>query len=358
MVTVRLRYVHGFVDRTGRARFYFRHRGKRWPLPGQPGSAEFVARYDELLRQCMASTRASNVAFGPGTVGFIIEKYIASGDFTSKAPATIRVYRKILDRLKEICGGALIADLHERHVREIRKRFTSTSRSDLAVMLLGMIWTYAKEVLAMDLGVNPATDIQRLHRRGWSHEPWPAAVIEKFAVEARPKPNAQLALMLLLYTGQRASDVVRIRWNDYDGSGIAVRQLKTGTPLWIRCHTKLKIALDHAPRLSEFILTNRYGNGYTAGGLCDLIAMATAQIGAKACTAHGLRCNAATALADAGCSVPEIMAITGHRTFREAQRYAASRDQKKLADRAISKWERLPSRRVANSGTKGQHSGG
>ena len=103
----------------------------------------------------------------------------------------------------------------------------------------------------------------------------------EFAVEARPKPNAQLALMLLLYTGQRASDVVRIRWNDYDGSGIAVRQLKTGTPLWIRCHTKLKIAPDHAPRLSEFILTNRYGNGYTAGGLCDLIAMATAQIGAK-----------------------------------------------------------------------------
>ena len=75
------------------------------------------------------------------------------------------------------------------------------------------------------------------------------SVIEKFAAEARPKPNAQLALMLLLYTGQRASDVVRIRWSDYDGEGIAVRQLKTGTPLWIRCHTKLKIALDHAPRL-------------------------------------------------------------------------------------------------------------
>ena len=140
MVTVRLRYVHGFVDRH-RACVYFRHRGKRWPLPGLPGSGEFTARYDELLRQSLASNPASNVAFGPNTVGFIIEKYIASGDFTSKSPATIRVYRKILDRLKEICGAALIGDLQERHVREIRRRFTSTSRSDLAVMLLGMIWT-------------------------------------------------------------------------------------------------------------------------------------------------------------------------------------------------------------------------
>jgi integrase len=115
--------------------------------------------------------------------------------------------------------------LKERHIREIRKRFTSTSRADLAVMLLGMLWTHAKEVLAMDLGVNPSTEIQRLHRRGWSHEPWPESVI---AAEARPKPNAQLALLLRLYTGQRASDVVRMRWSDYDGSSIPVRQLKTG----------------------------------------------------------------------------------------------------------------------------------
>jgi integrase len=183
-------------------------------------------------------------------------------------------------------------------------------------------------------------------------------VIEKFEAEAQPKPNAQLALMLLLYTGQRASDVVRMRWSDYDGEGIAVRQLKTGTTLWIRCHAKLKAALDHAPRLSEFILTNRYGNGYKAGGFCDMIAAGTAHIGAKECTAHGLRCNAATALAEAGCSVPEIMAITGHRTFREAQRYTSHRDQKKLSDRAVAKWERHAARRVANPGTRGQRASG
>jgi integrase len=250
MATMRLRYVHSFVDKTGRVRFYFRHRGKRWPLPGGPGSAVFTARYDELRRECLddGPSPPNNIVFAPDTLGSIIEKYIASGDFAS---------RKILDRLKEICGTALIADMKERHVRDIRNRFTSTSRADLAVMLLGMLWTYAKEVLAMDLGVNPAIDIQRLHHRAWSHEPWPDSVIEKFEAEAYRKPNAQLALMLLLYTGQRASDVVRMRWSDYDGSGIAVRQLKTGTPLWIRCHVKLKAALDHAPRLSEFILTSQ-----------------------------------------------------------------------------------------------------
>jgi integrase len=342
MATMRLRYVHSFVDKTGRPRYYFRYRRKRWPLSGLPGSTEFATHYDALRRQCLAEgpSPPNNIVFGPETLGSVVEKYIASGDFTSKASATIRAYRGVLDQLKEAYGGGRITDLRERHIREIRKRFPSTSRADLAVMLLGMLWTYAKEKLAMDLSINPAVDIARLHRRGWSHEPWPERVIEKFEAEARPKPIAQLALALLLYTGQRGSDVVRMKWADYDGTGIAVRQLKTGTPLWIRCHKKLKAILESAPRPSEFILTSRYGSGYTAGGLRDLISAATAQIGAAGHTAHDLRCNAAIALAEAGCNDHEIMAVTGHRTFKEAQKYTAKANQKKLSGQAIAKWER------------------
>ena len=61
MVTVRLRYLHGFVDKTGRVRYYFRYRGTRWPLPGQPGTSEFTATYDALLKKCLPTKRGSNV---------------------------------------------------------------------------------------------------------------------------------------------------------------------------------------------------------------------------------------------------------------------------------------------------------
>ena len=60
MATMRLRYVHSFVDRTGRVRYYFRYRGKRWSLPGEPGSAEFAARYDELWRERLAAQPPNN----------------------------------------------------------------------------------------------------------------------------------------------------------------------------------------------------------------------------------------------------------------------------------------------------------
>ena len=53
----------------------------------------------------------------------------------------------------------MIGDLRERHIREIRKRFASNSTADFATMLLRMLWTFAKEELAIDLGVNPAGEI-------------------------------------------------------------------------------------------------------------------------------------------------------------------------------------------------------
>ena len=40
-------YVHGFIDRYGKPRFYFRRAGhKRMPLPGLPWSPEFMAEYE------------------------------------------------------------------------------------------------------------------------------------------------------------------------------------------------------------------------------------------------------------------------------------------------------------------------
>jgi hypothetical protein len=210
MVTVRLRYVHGFVDRTGRVRYYFRHKGKRWPLPGVPGSTEFSLRYDQLRRECAVSEPCrDNVHFAPHTLGSVIEKWLVSEAFTSKSDNTKRQYRRLVDQIKTMCGRALIADLREEHVRAIRSRFLpATFTADEAVMLLSTLWTFAKEHLAMKLGPNPTTDISKLHRQAWSHEPWPNGVVGKFEVEARPKPNAQLALLLLLYTGQRAATLL------------------------------------------------------------------------------------------------------------------------------------------------------
>ena len=50
---------------------------------------------------------------------------------------------------------------------------------------------------------------------------------------------------------------------------------------------------------------------------------------------HGLRKAAARRLAEAGCTMHEIAAITGHARLSEIQRYTKAADQKRLALSAI-----------------------
>jgi integrase len=57
----------------------------------------------------------------------------------------------------------------------------------------------------------------------------------------------RLALALLLYTGQRCSDVVRMGRQRIRNDLISVRQQKTGTPLLIPVHPALRTAIEAMP---------------------------------------------------------------------------------------------------------------
>jgi integrase len=343
MAILRLKYVHAWHDKkTGRTRYYFRHRGRQWALPGVPGSSEFGSVYDGLYQQHVAKLKLA-IAFAPATLGSVIEKYLASEEYQSKSRNTQRIYRRVLDRLKEIAGRGLIADLREHHVRQIRQRFLpATALADLSVIVLRILWMLAKEELAMRLEVNPASDIRRLHKNPRAYEPWPDEVIAKFQYHVRANTTARLALLLLLFTGQRVGDVAAMKWGQYDGKGIGVRQQKTSALLWIPCYGVLKAGLDTAPRPSEFIV----GKGFTGDGLSNVVRRALRRIGAEQYTTHGLRKNAAIALAEAGCTPQQIAAVTGHRSWKMIQHYIAAADQKRLATQAIRRLE------VAQSRTK------
>jgi hypothetical protein len=148
-------------------------------------------------------------------LGGVIEKYLASDSrlgFLRRSQNTQRVYRRILDRLKEVAGRGIMADLREHHVRQIRQTFLpSTSQADLSVIVLRILWVFAKEELAMQLGINPAGDIKRLHDAPQAYEPWPDEVIAKFDDHVRSNPIAHMAMLLLLYTGQRVGDVAAMK---------------------------------------------------------------------------------------------------------------------------------------------------
>ena len=83
---VRLRHVVSDVDKSGRRRFYVRvKRARKRRLEGEEGSAEFFASYARLLGEALAE--AGGVKVKPredkGSVGWLIDQYLASGAFTA-----------------------------------------------------------------------------------------------------------------------------------------------------------------------------------------------------------------------------------------------------------------------------------
>ena len=340
MTKVRLEYLHSFTDRHGNPHYYFRYRGKRWPLP-PPSAGGFATAYDGLLAHIKANRLliGSNVEFMPGSLAWAIERFLASPLYNERAPTTKQNYRRVLDQLRQSYGTGLLRDLQPRHVRKIRNEIakTSTTAADLAMSLISALWEFGIEHLGLELDAAPTHGIKRVHKVAHEHEPWPPELIELFLREARP--SLRLAVKLALYTGQRRSDLVKMKWSQFDGECIEVCQQKTGTPLSIPCHRALRAELESVPRIADTILVGERGAPLAGKSLGALVRQALRDMGVNGYAIHGLRKNAAVALADAGCDAFEIAAITGHLKLEMVQHYAKRHDQRRRARSAMDKWE-------------------
>jgi integrase len=276
----------------------------------------------------------------PGSLGWTIEKFLGSPLYSNRAESTKRNYRRILDHLRGKWGTGLLADLQPQYVRVIRNELAekSTSTADIGMGLLSILWNFAIEHLGQHkLGADPAHSIKRVHEGKREHEPWSAELIERFMREARP--SLRLAVKLALYTGQRRSDLVKMKWSDFDGELIQVRQQKTGAAISIPCHAELRTELESMPKVADTILVGDRGSPISNITLAAAVRAQLHKMGADGYSIHGLRKNAAAALADAGCNPMEIAAITGHKTLAMVEHYSKRRDQRIQARSAMDKWE-------------------
>src|SRR5512132_3812539 len=64
--------------------------------------------------------------------------------------------------------------------------------------------------------------------------------------------------------------------------------------------------------------------------------------GLTGCTLHGLRKACCRRMAEAGCTGPEIMAVSGHKSLTEVERYIRDAEQRRMAERAIARTKTYP----------------
>jgi enterobacteria phage integrase len=337
MTTVRLRYVDHFVCRHGHSRYYFRRgKGKRVILPGKPGTPEFMAAYQAALDKTPGKEEPRQRG-ETGTFNRLVRDYYGSPDFLSLNPKTRYHYRTTIERLLETenIGHRLVRQMTRQHIQHIMaKRASTPAAANDALKKIRILIHFD-----MDNGGRKDDPTLRLKKfPGGEHHTWTDEEIASYERRWPIETQERMAFALLLYTGQRVSDVVSMAWGDVDGIAIRVAQEKTGEKLWIPIHPALQHVLKKWPKTHIVLMPNRQGGAYTPSSLGQYMARRIEWSGLPdRCVAHGLRKAAARRLAEAGCSANEIKAITGHTTLNEVERYTKAAEQKKLAKAAINR---------------------
>jgi integrase len=337
VANIRLRYVKAYVDRHGKARHYFRKQGcKPVPLPGLPGSDEFMAAYSEALsatpRVEIAATRTR-----AGSISAMIIGYLSSAAFANLAPASQHEYRRVFEGLRRDYGELGMATLARKHVvRMLDAKAAHPAAARGFLRCLRLLVRYAIDIGVREDDPTAGVRVKMPKSDGfptWSEEE--IAVLQaKYPVGTKPR----LALELLLNTALRCADVVKVGRGHVRNGTIHVTVQKTKTPLIIPVTAGLAQAINAAaPSEHVVFLINERGQAFTGRNFSQWFRRECARVGLKGLSAHGLRKAACRRLAEAGCTALEIAAISGHASLAEVARYTRRADKAKLARSAMDR---------------------
>jgi integrase len=327
---------------SGEIKTYYYHRATGTRLAGAPGSAEFLA--------CFAVAEQSKQKRDIGTLSGLIRQFEGTKQWRRLADSTKNEYTRVFKFWDAEYGTCPYRALEDKAFRaDVVKWHDGFSEAkpreaDNRVTILARVLSWA----AKDgpLRVNVLDGFERAYASDRSDIIWLPEHIEAFMRVA--SSEMQLAMVLALHTGQRQADVRRLAWTAYDGSTISLRQGKArrlgreAPVIRVPCTKALKATLDTAQRRAAVILTTKTGRAYSKRYFAEQWENACKAAGIVDLHFHDIRGTTVTMLAEAGCTLPEIVSVTGH-SLRRAQdildKYLARTSR--LAESAIAKFENV-----------------
>lgn len=338
----RPRYVHTYRDNRGKLRHYLRKPGaKPVALPGPVFSLEFWTAYHAAMQADVKSISQQKTGKdAPGTMGALIAQYYASVAFTGLSPVTQDGYKRHLERFRAKHGHRSVAGLKALHVDAILGEEAARSKAQASnlrkrlftLMTLAAKWGYRDD--------NPMLSASRVKYKAKGYRTWTDADIARYRDHWAAGTPQRIALEILLYTGLRRSDAVRLGRQHIVGGFIRITTKKSGhtVKLNIPVHDDFKSFLDTLPTDNLALIVTKYGIPRSEKGFTGWIIEAAREAGLpEHSSPHGVRKASCRMLAEAGCSALEIMAITGHKNLAEIELYCREAQQAKLAKNAIAK---------------------
>lgn len=372
MAVLRLDYVNSFMDAGDKLRHIFRRKGfKRETIKGVPGSAEFMAHYDQLLKK--TSPDAEPVERdAPGSIDRVIKQYKASPMFTDElAKATQSNRAAFLKRFQNATtpagrrfGDNMIATLATEkgrdRIRDELAKLTPNAQMNYLKALRHLVAYAIKNKL---LTSNPTEDIEVAKAsRSDGHLTWGEIQIQQYRDHHAIGTVPRLALELMLNIAARRHDAHLIGRQHLRNGVLTWKPHKTlrstGKTLSVGVLPELSVALDAMPKTQSLaFLTTQHGRPFkSSAAFGNAMALWCVAAGlepvmckdgrVRSYRAHGLRKAALTALAHAGATGPELLSISGQSSLDQVEPYIADAEQARLAASALAK---LPNNRTVKA---------
>jgi integrase len=341
MAQITLKFVNGFANRdrkSRRVRYYFRRRGtKAIPLPGLPGSEEFMATYAAAL----ASIPDQQVETGanrtlPGTINALVVSYYKSDEWHALAADTQKTRRRIIERFRIQHGDKRIALLKREHILKMLGAIVKPSAKRQWLKTIRGIMRFAVPAMRKDDPTEGIPGIKLPKSKG--HHTWTDDEIAQYRDYWPLGTQQRLVMEFALETASRRGEVVRLGPQHVKNARIRIERTHGSEDVDMLMSPQLQAACGAMPKAHLTYIVSAYGKPRSKYGLGNDFAKWATEAGLPAyCRLHGLKKGGMRRLAEAGGTAHELMAISGHKTLTEVQRYTKDADRKKLADSGMAK---------------------
>lgn len=290
-----------------------------------------------------------------GTIGRLVTQYRTSAKFRKLATNTQKLYIHYLEVLQKEVGEFQAKEFGRKEAAFLYEEMAINHPRGASqfVQVSRVLFNYGKKVELAD--INPFEDMEI------PKDAPRQVVISADNIETAKKkaielglPSIAMAIQLGYDAGQRPVDIRMLPRKSYDGQWLRVRQSKTKAVVDIPVmrFPVLKKMLDGLSHQSTLILhEERTGKPYSKDMLCTRVREVFTACGmGKDIQFRDLRRTSVVRLAEAGCEIAEICAITGHR-LQEATRILEvylprSRTMAENAAKKVEKLEKRASRHV------------
>ena len=138
----------------------------------------------------------------------------------------------------------------------------------------------------------------------------------------RAKSRAQALLLLLLYSGLRISDVIRLRRDHLGEDGrLMMRTMKTGVPIYIKLQPDCLAALKELPVESDYFLWSGNGRVESATGSARRTVACISRLSGIKARPHRFRDTFAVELLANGEDIRTVQLLLGHESIRTTEKH-------------------------------------